>query len=70
MEHPAAERSGPLPPDPLSFRRRRDGIPASLVTHHYPDPTLTESSRSEARRRRLLFGQKFGIELQWLDRAR
>jgi hypothetical protein len=39
MEHPTAERSGCLPPDPLHLRRRRDGIPAPLVpTALTPDP--------------------------------
>jgi hypothetical protein len=47
-----AERAGPLPPDPLRLRRRRDGIPTPLVTHHYPGPAVGPSW-SEARRRRL-----------------
>jgi hypothetical protein len=37
---------------PLRLRRRRDGIPAPLVTHHYLGPVL-RPSRSEARRRHL-----------------
>jgi hypothetical protein len=35
VEHPVAERYGPSLPDPLRIRRRRDGIPAPLVTSHY-----------------------------------
>ena len=52
MEHLTAERSCPRPLSPLRLWRRRDGMPAPLVAHHYPSPVL-EPSRSEARRRRL-----------------
>ena len=43
MEHPTAERSRALPLDPLRLRRRRDGIPAPLVTPHDPGLVLESS---------------------------
>jgi hypothetical protein len=46
--YPVASAS--LPRSGLRLRRRRDGIPALLVTHHYPGSVL-EPSRSEVRRR-------------------
>jgi len=52
VEHPTAERHGPLPLVCYALGRRRDGIPA-LVTHHHPGLVLGANPGAEARRRRL-----------------
>jgi hypothetical protein len=52
VEHPAAERPGTPTPGLLRLQRRRDGIPAALVTHHSRAPFWGHPG-AEARRRHL-----------------
>ena len=61
MEHPAAERPGTPTPGLLRLRRRRDWIPAALVTHH--SRALVGPSRSGGPPEAIVFGCDLGNPL-------
>jgi hypothetical protein len=68
VEHPTAERHGPPAPGRLRLRRRCDGIPAQLVTHHV-QARFWGHPGAEARRRHLRLIVSLGTTRRGHDRA-